>query len=58
MNHSVASDLLLPHAKFAYNNFMNCSTRCSPFEVVKSLQPHTLVSLVLLPCQLEFVKGL
>ena len=32
-------DLILPQAKFAYNNFVNLSTRKSPFQIVYGSSP-------------------
>ena len=39
-------DLLLPHAKFAYNNYVNKSTSKSPFEIIHGYKPRTLVDLI------------
>ena len=39
-------DLILPLAKFAYNDSVNRSTGMSPFEIVKGYRPRKLVDLV------------
>lgn len=51
MDHGSIWNLLLPHAKFAYNNSVNQGIGHSPFEVVTGLQPRALVDLtpLLLP---------
>jgi hypothetical protein len=33
-DHVTSWDLVLPHAEFAFNNSVNRSTGCTPFEVV------------------------
>ena len=42
-------DLLLPHAKFAYNNSVNRSTGKSPFEIALGYKPRRPVDLIPLP---------
>ena len=48
-DHNTSWDLLLPHAEFAYNNFVNRTTGCSPFEVVTGSKPRTPIDLIPLP---------
>ncbi|RVX03528.1 Transposon Ty3-G Gag-Pol polyprotein [Vitis vinifera] len=38
-------DFVLPQAEFAFNNFINRSTGCTPFEVVFGFRPHTPLNL-------------
>ena len=42
-------DLILSTAELAYNNFVNCSTGKSPFQIVNGYSPRTLTDLVPLP---------
>jgi hypothetical protein len=56
-DHTTSWDLLLPQAKFAYNNSVNRSTGRSPFEIVTRLQPHTPVDLVPLPLPPQVSEG-
>ena len=44
-------DLILPTAKFAYNNSVNRITGHSPFEIVTGLKPRQPVDLVHLPVE-------
>jgi hypothetical protein len=38
-DHHTTWDLLLPHADFAYNSYVNRSIRLSPFEIVTGWRP-------------------
>ena len=44
-NHVASWDFVLPQAEFAFNNFINRSTGCTPFEVVFGFRPHTPLNL-------------
>jgi hypothetical protein len=50
-DHTTSWDLILPHAEFAINNFVNRSTGCTPFEAVYGRRPYTPMDLtpLLLP---------
>ena len=53
-------DLVLPTAKFAYNNVVNMSTKRSPVEVVHGAVPRLPIDLVSLPIDsqpVEFVEN-
>lgn len=49
-------DLKLAHAEFACNWARNTTTRHSPFEVVYSVNPITLIELTSLPINLQLHK--
>lgn len=57
MDHGTTWDLLLPQAKFAYNNLVNRSTGWSPFEIVTSRQPRTPANVLSLPLSTRQCKG-
>lgn len=40
-DHKASWDLILPQIEFAFNNYVNKSMGCTPFEVVYSFQPNT-----------------
>lgn len=40
-DHAASWDFVLPQAEFAFNNSVNRSTGCTPFEVVYGFRPHT-----------------
>jgi hypothetical protein len=42
-------DMVLPHAEFAFNNFVNRSIGCTPFEVVYGFRPNTSLDINSLP---------
>ena len=46
-------DLVLPMAKFAYNNSVNKSTEMSPFQAVIGVRPCVLADLTPLPVELR-----
>lgn len=52
-DHITSWDLALPQAKFAFNNSVNRSTGCTPFEVVYGFRPHTPLDLNPLPSLLR-----
>src|SRR4051812_30294515 len=47
-------DLLLPQVEFAYNNSINRTTGCSPFEIVYGVMPTTPLDLVPIPTDSKF----
>jgi hypothetical protein len=49
IDHPPSWDLLLPHAEFTYNSFVNKSTGLSPFEVVTGTEPRVPLDLATLP---------
>lgn len=44
-DHKASWDLILLHIEFAFNNYVNKSTGCTPFEVVYSFRPNTPLDL-------------
>lgn len=44
-DHAASWDFILPQAEFAFNNSVNRSTGCTPFEVVYGFHPHTPLDL-------------
>ena len=48
-DHVTSWDMVLLHAEFAFKNFVNRSTGCSPFEVVYGFEPNTLLNVNSLP---------
>ncbi|KAF9665112.1 hypothetical protein SADUNF_Sadunf16G0088300 [Salix dunnii] len=48
-DHVTSWDLVLPHAEFSFNNSVNRSTGCSPFEVVYDVRPNTPLDVNSLP---------
>ena len=51
-DHVTSWDMVLPHAEFAFNNSVNRSTGCTPFEVVYGFQPNTPLDVIPLPSPL------
>jgi hypothetical protein len=56
-DHHATWDLLLPHAEFSYNNYVNRSTGLSPFEIVTGRQPKVPLDLTLLPLHSSSSQG-
>lgn len=48
-DHVTSWDTVLPHAEFAFNNSVNRSTGCTPFEVVYGFRPRTPLDVNSLP---------
>ena len=48
-DHATSWDLVLPHAEFSFNNSVNRSTGCAPFEVVYGIRPNTPLDVNCLP---------
>jgi len=48
-DHVTSWDIVLPHAKFTFNNSVNRSTGCTPFEVVYGFRPNTPLDIISLP---------
>ena len=48
-DHVTSLDLVLPHAEFAFNNSVNRSTGCTPFEVVYGFRPNAPLDVRPLP---------
>ena len=44
-DHAASWDFVLPQTEFAFNNSVNRSTGCTPFEVVFGFRPHTPLNL-------------
>ena len=44
-DHAASWDFVLPQTEFAFNNSVNRSTGCTPFEVVFGFHPHTPLDL-------------
>ena len=53
--HGVSQDFILPHVKFAYNNYINRSS--TPFKFVYGLQPRTLIDVIPLPLPQKLSKS-
>jgi len=49
VDHVTSKDIALPQAEVAFNNSVNRSKRCTPFEVVHGFRPHTPLDLNPLP---------
>ena len=49
-------DLILPRTKFAYNNYVNCSTGKSFFQIINGYSPRTPTDLVPLPPHMRVSK--
>lgn len=56
-DHGTTWDLLLPHAKFAYNNLVNQSTDHASFEVVTRIKPRASMNFVPLPLTSRVSEG-
>ncbi|KAJ0076309.1 hypothetical protein Patl1_34864 [Pistacia atlantica] len=48
-DHVTSWDIVLLHAEFAFNNFVNRSTSCTPFKVVYGFRPSTPLDVNSLP---------
>ena len=48
-DHVTSWDMVLPHAEFAFNNSVNRTTGCTPFEVVYGFRPSTPLDVNSLP---------
>jgi hypothetical protein len=48
-DHVTSWDMVLPHAEFAFNNSVNRSTGCTPFEVVHGFRHNTSLDVISLP---------
>ena len=48
-DHATSWDLVLPHAEFSFNNLINRSTECTPFEVVYGIRPNSPLDINTLP---------
>jgi len=48
-DHVTSWDMVLPLAEFAFNNSVNRSTGCTPFEVVYGFRPNTPLDIIPLP---------
>ena len=49
MDHVTSWDMVLLHAEFTFNNSINKTTGCTPFEVVYGFRPSTLLDVNSLP---------
>jgi hypothetical protein len=56
-DHHATWDLLLPHAEFAYNNYVHQSTGLSPFEIVTGRRPQVPLDLTPLPLNASSSQG-